>query len=149
MPTPFESAQLLLTLYDLRREATMREARDFFISFDPQTLEDYMAGIMGPNTGHIRMVVTYWDMAASLVLNGAIDEKMFRDASGEYILVFGKIEPLIPQIREAFGSQNFAASLEKLTLSLPNAREVIDSTVTRIRGFMAARAAANLSNAAA
>jgi hypothetical protein len=141
MPTPFESAQLLLTLYDLRREETMRIARDFFISFDPHTLEDYMAGVMGPNGAHIRMVVTYWDMACSFVVNGAIDEKMFRDAGGEYILVFGKIEPLLPQIREAFGSQNFAANLEKVALNLPDARTVIDAMAARIRGLIAARAA--------
>jgi len=143
MPTPFESASLLLTLYDQRREETMRKARDFFIGFDPRTYEEYMAGIMGPQSAYIRMVVTYWDMAASFVVNGAIDQKMFQDAAGgEYIIVFAKIEPFIPQIREAYGNPNFAANLEKVVFAMPNAREMVDSTLIRIRGMLAARAAA-------
>ncbi|MES1258569.1 MAG: hypothetical protein ABUS51_09065, partial [Acidobacteriota bacterium] len=85
----------------------------------------------------------YWDMAASLVLNGAIDEKMFRDAAGgEYIIVFGKIEPFLPQVREAFGNPGFAVHLEQLALGMPDARERIDGTMQRIRAILAARAAA-------
>jgi len=48
MPTPFESAQLILTLYEQRREETMRKARDFWVTFDPQTADDFMAVMMGP-----------------------------------------------------------------------------------------------------
>ena len=51
---------------------------------------------MGPNSGHFRMVTSYWDMVASFVLNGAIDEQMFNDASGEQIGVFAKMEPFLP-----------------------------------------------------
>jgi hypothetical protein len=142
MPTPFESATLILTLYEQRREETMRKARDFFVTFDPRTAEEFMAGMFGPQGGYVRMVVSYWEQAASLVANGAIDEKMFRDANGEYILVFARIEPFLPQLREAFGNPGFAAHLEKLTLSLPDARARIDGTVARIRAMLAARAAA-------
>ena len=139
MPTPFESAQLILTLYEQRREETMRKARDFFIGFDPKSFEELMAGITGPQSAYIRMVTSYWDMAASLVSNGAIDEKMFRDAAGgEYILVFGKIEPFLAQVREAFGNPGFAAHLEQLALGLPDARERIDSSVQRLRAMLAA-----------
>ena len=53
-----------------------------------------MAGMASPNGGHVRMVISYWDMACSLVVNGAIDEKMFNDANGEHLVVFGKIEGL-------------------------------------------------------
>lgn len=121
----------------------MRKARDFFIGFDPKSLEDFMAGMMGPQSGYIRMVISYWEMAASLVANGAIDEKMFREAAGgEYIVVFGKIEPLLQQIREAFGNPNFATNLEKLALGIPDARHIIDSTTQRVRAVVAARAAA-------
>jgi hypothetical protein len=142
MPTPFESAQLILTLYDQRREETMRKARDFFIGFDPRTFEEYMAGIMGPHSNYIRMVTSYWEMAASLVINGAIDAKMFTDANGEFIVVFGKIEPFLPQIRQAFANPNIMVNLESLTLGLPNARQRIDQTVKGIRAMLAARAAA-------
>jgi hypothetical protein len=142
MATPFESAQLLLTLYDQRREETMRKARDFFMTFDPRTIEDYMGVVMGPQGGYVRMVVSYWDMACSFVVNGAIDEKMFLDASGELVIVFAKIEPLLPGIRQAYGSPKFCSNMEKVLFSMPDAREIIDSRVAMIRGMIAARAAA-------
>ncbi len=67
MPTPFESAQLILTLYEQRREETMRKARDFWVLFNPETVEDFMGAMMGPNSGYIRMVLGFWFMGASLV----------------------------------------------------------------------------------
>jgi len=141
MPTPFESATLLLTLYDHRREDTMRKARDFFLTFDPRSFDELAAAYTGPQGGYVRMVISYWEQAASFVINGAIDEKMFRDANGEYVLVFAKIEPFLPQLREMF-SPAFAANLEKLTMSLPDARNRLDSTMRRIREMLAKRAAA-------
>ena len=104
MPTPFESATLILDLYEKRREPLMREARDFFVTFDPQAFDEFKAGLFGPKSAYIRMVMSYWDMAASFVNNGAIDGKMFLEATGEFILVFGRLEPLLPQIREMFGN---------------------------------------------
>src|SRR5215471_19705839 len=120
MSTPAESAELILKLYDLRREDTMRKARDFMVSFDPRSFEDFMAGFTGPNSAYVRMVSTYWEMAASLVVNGAIDQKMFFDANGEQILVFSKIQPFLPQMREMFQNPNFMKSLETLVLSQPD-----------------------------
>ena len=68
-----EEAGLILKLYELRREETMREARDwYFREFNPENVGDFMSAIMGPHSGHLRMVVTYWDMAATLVNKGAI-----------------------------------------------------------------------------
>jgi hypothetical protein len=142
MPTPFESAQLILSLYETRREETMRKARDFFFGFDPQNFEEMLAGLMGPQSGYVRMVVSYWDMAASFVENGAIDRKMFLDANGEFLFVFVKIEPFIGQLREMFANPGFAANLERLTLSMPNAQERISSTRERIKSMIAARAVA-------
>jgi hypothetical protein len=142
MPTPFESAQLILKLYELRREETMRKARDFFIGFDPATFDEYVEGLMGPNSAYIRMVTTYWDMAASFVTNGAIDSKMFYESAGEFVIVFARTEPFLPQLREMFGNPQFAANLEKVALGMPNAREVIDGTLQRMRRLVAARRAA-------
>jgi hypothetical protein len=142
MPTPFESAQLILTLYEQRREETMRKARDFWVMFDPETVEDFMAAGTGPQSGMVRMVIGYWEMAASLVENGAIDRKMFCDSGTEFLVVFGKIEPLLPAIREKFNNPNFAVNLERLALSLPDARQQIDGMRARIKGLIAARKAA-------
>jgi hypothetical protein len=142
MPTPFESATLLLTLYEHRREETMRKARDFFLTFDPQNEDEMMTEFTGANSAYIRMVISYWEQAASFVLNGAIDDKMFRDSTGEYILVFGKMEPFLPMMRAWTGNPGFLANLEKFTLALPDARARIDGTVKRIREVFAKRAAA-------
>jgi hypothetical protein len=143
MPTPFESAQLILTLYEQRREETMRKARDFWATFDPQTIEDFMGAVFGPQSGYVRMVLGYWDMAASLVENGGIDRKMFQDSTGEYIVVFTKIEPLLPAIRAQWNNPNFLKHLENFTMSLPDARQQLDTMKERLRYMMAARKAAN------
>jgi hypothetical protein len=142
MATPVESANLILKLYELRREPVMREARNTFMGFDPRTLEDYMAGMMGPNSAHIRMVVSYWEMAASLVVNGAIDAAMFEETAGEQTLVFGKIEGILPQLREAMGNPNMLKNLEQICVNAPGGLERVRATTTRIRGMMAARSAA-------
>ncbi len=120
----------------------MRKARDFFFGFDPQTFQELTAGMMGPQGAYIRMVISYWDMAASFVENGAIDRKMFLDANGEFIFVFAKLEPFLAQVREMYGSPGFAAHLESLTMSLPDARQRVDGTRERIKAMIAARAAA-------
>jgi hypothetical protein len=143
MPTPFESAQLILSLYETRREETMRKARDFFFSFDPKSFDELMAQLLGPQGAYFRMVVSYWDMAASFVENGAIDRKMFIEANGgEFLIVFGKIEPFMAQLRETFQNPEFAASLEKLIHSIPDYRGRVDRTIALIRQILAMRAAA-------
>jgi len=142
MPTPAESAELILKLYDLRREDTMRKARDFMVSFDPRTFEEFMAGFTGPNSGYVRMVTSYWEMAASLVVNGAIDAKMFLDANGEHILTFSKVQPFLSQLREMFQNPNVMKSLETLVLSQPDGQKRVDSTREMIRNMIAMRSAA-------
>jgi hypothetical protein len=118
-----EEAALILELYELRREETMRKARDwYFREFNPQSMADYTAAVMGEHSAHLRMVVTYWDMAAVLVNRGAIGLELFTEANGEHIGVFCKIEPLLGEIRAAFGPL-FAANLEKLIDATPDGRK--------------------------
>ena len=75
-----ESADLILKLYETRREPVMREARSWAISFLPESAQDVMQVMINPETSaYYRMVMTYWDMAASFVNHGAIDEEMFAD----------------------------------------------------------------------
>src|SRR5580658_7506285 len=96
-----EEAGLILKLYDLRREATMRKARDwFFRDFNPQSVADVSEAMFSAeHSGYLRMVVSYWDMAAALVNQGAISLEMFTNTNGEYIGVFSKLEPLLGQLR--------------------------------------------------
>ena len=74
-----EEAGLILKLYDLRREEVMRKARDwYFREFNPQNLAEFSNAMLGEHSGHLRMVVTYWNMAAALVNNGAISMELFQ-----------------------------------------------------------------------
>jgi len=124
MSTPYESATLLIRLYELRRESTMREARNWFSrEFNPATMDDVMQALMGPNSGHFRMVISYWDMAASFVVNGAIDEQMFNDANGEQLGVFAKMEPFLAEYRTRIGNPKYLASLEQVVMRRPGATE--------------------------
>jgi hypothetical protein len=118
-----DEAGLILKLYELRREETMRQARDwYFRDFNPESTADFNAAMFGEHSGHLRMVVSYWDMAASMVNNGAISLDLFDDANGEHIGVFCKIEPLLGDIRKGY-SDRFAANLEKLIDASPNGRQ--------------------------
>ncbi len=142
MATPVESANLILKLYELRREPVMREARNTMFGFDPSSAQDYIAGMMSQQSAHIRMVASYWEMAASLVVHGAIDAKMFDESAGEHILVFGKIEGFLPQLREAMGSPTMFANLEKVCTDAPGGLERVRAMTARVRGMVAQRAAA-------
>ncbi len=118
-----DEAGLILKLYDLRREETMRKARNwYFQEFNPQTMSDFNAAMFGEHSGHLRMVTSYWDMAAALVNNGAISLELFNDSNGEHVGVFAKIEPILGEIRGAYGPR-YAASLEKLIDATPNGRQ--------------------------
>jgi hypothetical protein len=124
----YESADLLMKLYDLRRESTMREARNwYFREFHPASADDMLATLGGSHSGHFRMVTSYWDMAASFVVNGAIDEQMFNDANGEQVGVFAKVEPFLTDYRTKSGIPGYLANLEKVVLRRPGAREMLDT----------------------
>ena len=117
-----EEAGLILKLYELRREDTMRKARDwYFREFNPESMADFTEAMFGEHSGHLRMVVSYWDMAAALVNDGAISLDLFTNTNGEHIGVFSKIEPLLGEIRNAYAPQ-FAANLEKLIDATPDGR---------------------------
>jgi len=132
-----EEAGLILKLYDLRREETMRKARDwYFREFNPQSLADFNSAMFGEHSGHLRMVVTYWDMAAALVNNGAIGMEIFNDSNGEQLGVFSKIEPLLGEIRAAYGPQ-FAVSLEKLVDATPDGRKRSAESRERMKAIRA------------
>lgn len=116
----YKDADLILKLYDLRREKTMREARSWFFTFNPQGPKDFIDVLTSDKSGYFRMVVSYWDMACSLVNNGAIDPQMFCDANGEHVFVYAKMEPFLPAMREEMGNPQFLAHLEKVVKEIPN-----------------------------
>ncbi len=129
MSTKAESADLIMKLYDLRREATMRKARDWMFSFNPTSAEDYMKTMMDPEVGgYLRMVTSYWDMAATFVNQGAIDAEMFHQTAGEHFLVFAKVEPFLAELRAMWESPEAMSNLEKVIMDSPNGAERLKKT---------------------
>lgn len=143
MSSTYESADLLMKLYELRREPSMREARAWFAAeFNPTTFEEVQQALTGPKSPQFRMVSSYWDMAASFVNNGAIDERMFNDANGEQYVVFAKLEPYTAKYREMMGNPTSFVHLEKLVMKTPGAKERMATIRQRFKGMADARAQA-------
>jgi hypothetical protein len=134
-----KDAELILKLYDLRREETMRKARDWMIRFNPDSMQDILDAVMSENSAYFRMVTSYWEMAAALVNHGGIDEEMFHDANGEHLVVFAKLQPYLADMRAQFSPNSFQ-HLEKLVMSLPNVDERLAQIRERFRRFAAMRA---------
>jgi hypothetical protein len=143
-----KSAELILKLYDLRREPVMREARNWFFTFNPESVEDVQRAGMGEHSAYYRMVTTYWDMACSFVNHGAIDADMFHDANGEHVFVFAKLQPFLGQLRAAL-SPNYMKHLEQAVASMPEAEARIARIREMTRRMAEARAAATAERAEA
>jgi hypothetical protein len=140
-----ESADLIMKLYDLRREPTMREARNWFVTFMPESAEEVVNAVIDEKTSpYYRMVLGYWDMAASFVIHGAIDEEMFNDANGEHIMVFCKIEPYLEELRKTFKFPKMLANLETLIMNMPDAKALLAERREMIQGWVKARTAQGL-----
>ena len=111
-----DQADLLLRLYEIRREPKMREARDWYFSkFHPATLEDIQrqAPMGSPESAFMRMVISYWEMAASMVNRGLIDEAFFFENTGEQWFIFERIKPFVPAMRERNKNPHMYGNLEK------------------------------------
>jgi hypothetical protein len=142
MGTHQEDANLILKLYELRREEVMRKARDWYIWFNPTSMQDVLDTFMSDKSAYYRMVTSYWEMAATLVNHGAIDEEMFNEANGEQMVVFAKIEPFLAELRTRFESPQMLANLEKLVMRRPDAKEMLGALRERFKQLAAMRAEA-------
>jgi hypothetical protein len=111
-----EQAEMLLRLYELRREARLREARDwFFRNFHPQSLAD-RASLTPQEDANVRMVVSYWDMVANLVKRGMVDEDLFFETTAEFWIVWDRIKPISSDVRAATKDPHVWENLEKLAV---------------------------------
>lgn len=136
-----KSAELILKLYELRREEVMRQARNWYFTFNPESVDDIAAVVRSEHSAFYRMVTSYWEMACSLVNHGAIDEQMFLDANGEQNFVFAKIQPFIAQIREVSNNPGYLAQLEKLVMRQPEAETRLGHLREMMKKMMAERSA--------
>ena len=117
MEETVSAAGLLLKLYELRTEATLRRARAWFaFEFHPQSTNDVLRTWLGP--GHAsapyRMVTTYWDMATSLVVQRAIPAGMFNAANTEHYAVYAKLRPFLAEIRASTKYADYLTNVEQV-----------------------------------
>jgi hypothetical protein len=134
-----KSAELLLQLYDSRREPVLRAARDWWVmKFHPNTPKDVLRVWVGSESAPYRMVTTYWEMAASFVTMGAIDAEMFHAANTEHLAVYAKLRPFLTEIRELSHYPDYLQHLESIVTGLPD----LETRLSPIERFLARRAAA-------
>jgi hypothetical protein len=96
-------AELILKLYDLRRESVMRHSRDLLMSkFWPKTYDDLVAVTKpdNPLNAAYRQVSTYWEMAYSLANHGALNAELLVENGGEGLFLFAKVQPFVEQLRK-------------------------------------------------
>jgi hypothetical protein len=111
-----EQAQLHLQVYDLRREARLRQGRDwFFQNYIVNNLDDFMR-IAAPGTEDgalAMMVLSYWEQTCALLNYGLLHEDLFFETTGEFFGVWELVKPIVPQAREKWADKTFLANLEK------------------------------------
>jgi len=138
-------AQLILQLYNLRREPVMRVARKFMTAeFWPQNYDEFKSVLTAYGTepnAWFRQVLTYWNMVAAMVLRGALNEELFFDCNGEPYFLWAKFGEYIPQARKDQVDPEFLSHLEKLT-SKPAAKKRIKGLQERLAARRALAAAA-------
>ncbi len=131
-------AQLILQLYDLRREAEMRKARSWwFTGFWPRSADDFLKIVSTPGTTEnnwLRQVTGYWSMAASFVLHGALNADLFLQpaVSGEMFIVFAKVHPFLKDLREKSGDPQMFGTIEKVIMSSKYGRERLKFMLRRV-----------------
>ena len=114
-PATYDDANLILRLYEMRREETMRKARDWFVkNMHCDSVEEY-AQVAPPGSqenAYARQVITYWEMVASLIASGVLNEHLFFQSGQELLLVWTRIEKMLPKMRENFKNPGLWKNLE-------------------------------------
>jgi hypothetical protein len=142
MSTPYESAKLILKIFEMRREPVLREARAWFVrEFNPASADEILA-LSADDNRKFRMVTGYWDMACSLVTHGAIDRQMFLDANGELFGTFSKVQPILGELRQRLNSPTVMSHTEKVVMSIPDAEARLEAIRNRLKTIAAQQAAA-------
>jgi hypothetical protein len=131
-------AELIIKLYDLRREAEMRKARNWWLTtFWPQSADEIVkiGGALGTQENNwLRQVGGYWEMAASFVLHGTLNQDLFLEGSfsGEMFFIFAKIRPFLKELREKMQSPNLCGNVEKLINGSEKAQDMLKAVEERI-----------------
>ncbi len=133
-PATAADVEIILRLYELRRETEMRKARHFIAAeFWPESADDTLRiarAYPSPENTWLRQVTSYWEMAASFVLRGALHEGLFFDCSGEMYCVYAKFRPFLPAIRQKL--PYFLQTVEKVVLNTQAGRDRLERLERRL-----------------
>jgi hypothetical protein len=142
LATPSD-AEIILKLYELRTEAVMREARAWVTGeFWPATAEEYFAVALNPADPHnafVRQVLSYWEMAAAMVVHGALSAELFVDCNGEGFFLLAKFAPFLDAIREK--NPSFMAKTTELISRFSSAAQRYDAVLKNVEARRASMAA--------
>jgi hypothetical protein len=131
-------AEIILKLYDLRRESEIRKARNWWLTqFWPESAEEVMK--IGQNLGTqennwLRQAGGYWEMAAALAIHGTVNKELFLEPSfsGEMFFFYAKVKPFLKELREKMQAPNMFRNVETLINSSESAKEFLKGTENRI-----------------
>jgi hypothetical protein len=150
LSTPAD-AEIILKLYELRREEVMRKARAWVVGeFWPSTADEYFSVAMNaadPHNAYVRQVTSFWEMAAALVLHGSVSAELFVDCNNEGFLLLAKFEPILDGVRER--NPMFMARTSDLVKRFPAAAsrfEVVKKNVEGMRARLKAASASQYAN---
>lgn len=113
----YDDANLLLRLYELRREEKMRHARDWFVAnYKFKTFADFLAACPPGSSmnAYARQVTSYWEMVSSFIESGVLNRELFYMNTRELLLCWLRVKPMIGEIREAFQDPTYLQNLEKV-----------------------------------
>jgi hypothetical protein len=131
-----KQAELILKLYEIRRETALRAARDYVGGeFKPKSVDDFVSLVKdgGKPSGHILQVYGYWDMVAAFVVHGALDESLIFDTCQEMYFQFGKIQPYLAGFREQMNLPEFLRSMETVITASQEKRTRSVTKVKKVR----------------
>jgi len=111
---------VILKLYELRREERMRKARAWLFGYKAANAAEHRAACPpgSDEDAYFRMVTSYWDMAASFVTSGAVNKELFLQSAGEALFVWEKTKGTIVDGRKLMGNPKYLSNLEKLAEGL-------------------------------
>ena len=138
-------AELVLKLYDLRRESVMRDARNWMATFAPKSIDDVMA-LMGnfaaKENAYFRQVCSYWEMVAAFIVHGTLNADLAYDTLGEMYFVYAIIEPFLDEMRKKFNSPDMFKNVQQVIEANPKGRERVKQVQQRRSEMMSRMAAA-------
>lgn len=111
----YDDANLLLRLYEIRRDPKLREARAWFVAnCKPKTLAEIqeLCPPGSENNARMRMVISYWDMAASFITAGVLNPELFFANNREMLVIWVRVRKLLPEMRAAYKDPANCENLE-------------------------------------